>query len=79
PPFAKVKPEGEEYHVMPRTDKKWNVQKANGEVIATFETKQQAIVHADDIAKPDRGDYLVIHNIDGSISKKMEPASREVS
>jgi uncharacterized protein (DUF2267 family) len=76
PPFAKVQPE--EYHVMPRSDRKWNVQRANGEVLATFDTKEEAIVHADDLADGDRGDYLVIHNIDGSISKKMEPASREI-
>jgi uncharacterized protein (DUF2267 family) len=77
PPFAERN--AEEFHIFPREDRKWNVQTAEGLVIATFDTKEQAIVHADDLADADRGDFLVIHNIDGSISKKMEHASREVT
>jgi len=68
----------EEYHIRPGEEKKWIVQKGeSGELVGTFEHKEQAIAYADDIADGNRGDVLVIYNIDGSISKRQEPATRE--
>jgi uncharacterized protein (DUF2267 family) len=68
----------EEYHIRPTQDRKWMVQKGeNGQVLGIFDHKEPAIAHADDIADGNRGDILVIYNIDGSISKRQEPATRE--
>ena len=76
PPWPELPPR--EYHIHPTEDRRWFVKKGdNGEILGTFDRKEQAIVYADDIADGNRGDVLVIYNMDGSISKEHEPATRE--
>jgi uncharacterized protein (DUF2267 family) len=75
PPTQEIR---DEYHIRPAEDRKWIVQRGkNGEILGTFDQKEPAIAHADDIANGNQGDILVIYNIDGSISKRQEPATRE--
>ena len=67
-----IKTVSNEYHVVPGENGKWDVRLGN-DTLGVFDTKEQAIVHADDVAVAERGDILVIHNIDGSISKRVAP------
>ncbi len=70
-------PRPNEYHVVPAEGGKWAVRRGeSGKILGTFNTKQMAITEADAIADRIRGDMLVIHNSDGSISKREAP-SRE--
>jgi uncharacterized protein (DUF2267 family) len=66
----------DEYYIAPGENGKWTVKKGT-ELLGQFDTKEAAIVYADDVAVAEQGDILVIHNIDGSISKREAP-SREL-
>lgn len=57
------------YHVAKRTDGKWQVKLANGQVaIKLFDTQKEAIEYAEKLAKNQEGSIRV-HSVKGKIRK----------
>ena len=69
-----------EYHILPAEGRQWMVRRGESrEIFGIYETKEAAIANADDLADRDQGDILVIHNADGSISKREAPSREPIT